>query len=192
MNSGNDNKLSIAHPSQYLPDVLEVTLPQVNSIIDAFGLRRDIIASNDEIRYAWQELPREIQRIPRELRNEPIARMVIAMSVGLFDGAVNYIWNAVVIGLKTKAKNFGLGFIAQILNKKFEENDLDNLMDAELLDLCYKLELLSEEGFYFLSQCRDLRNNFSTAHPSIAQIDDRELINFISRCCKYGLTEDYQ
>lgn len=57
--------------------------------------------------------------------------------------------------------------------------------------MCYKLELLSEDGYFFLNQCRDIRNNFSSAHPSMARIDDRELINFISRCCKYGITNDY-
>jgi len=89
-------------------------------------------------------------------------------------------------------RNFGLGLIAQTLNRKFDETDLNELMDSELLDICYKLELLSEEGYYFLNQCRDIRNNFSSAHPSIGQIDDRELINFISRCCKYGITYDYK
>lgn len=178
--------------NQELPDVLQSTLPHVNNIINMFNLPREIIASNDEIVFAWRELPREIQRIPNELRNELVARMCLATSVGLFDGAVNYIWNAVIINLKVKLKNFGLGFVAQTLNNRFEESDLNELMDSELLDICYKLELLSEEGYFFLNQCRDIRNNFSSAHPSIAQIDDRELINFISRCCKYGITSDYR
>jgi len=182
----------ISNPQQSLPNVLQSTLPHIESIISAFNLPREIIASNEEIQYAWRELPREIQRIPAELRNELVARMCVATSVGLFDGAVNYIWNAVIINLKMKVRNFGLGFVAQTLNRNFEEEDLNELMDSTLLDICYKLELLSQEGFFFLNQCRDIRNNFSTAHPSIAQIDDRELINFISRCCKYGITEDYK
>lgn len=93
------------------------------------------------------------------------------------------------IDIKKKIINLGLSLVGQTLNKKFEEKDLK---DIELLDLCYKLELLSEEGYCFLNQCRDIRNNFSIAHPSIANIDDRELIAFISRCCKYGITEDYR
>jgi len=186
-----NTEIVLKNPESNLPNVLQSTLPHIESIIKAFNLPREIIASNEEITYAWKDLPREIQRIPPELRNELIARMCVATSVGLFDGAVNYIWNAVIINLKIKVKNFGLSFIAQILNKTFEENDLNELMDSELLDICYKLELLSEEGYFFLNQCRDIRNNFSIAHPSIAQIDDRELINFISRCCKYGITSDY-
>ena len=183
---------SLARQSSHtLPDVMDNTLLSIGNILSSFGLPREIIASNEEIACAWRELPREISRIPPELRDGLIARMCVATSVGLFDGAINYIWNAVILNLRTRAKNFGLGYIAQVLNKKFEEDDLNDLMDAELLDLCHKLELLSEEGDFFLNQCRDIRNNFSSAHPSIAQIDDRELINFISRCCKYGISSDY-
>lgn len=174
-----------------LPNTLDVILPQIDNIVDAFNLPREIIASGEEISYAWKELPRELSRIPEELRDGLIARMCVAVSVGLFDGAINYIWNAVIVALKQKVKNFGLALVGQTLGRKFEENDLNNYMDSKLLELCYKLELLSEDGYFFLNQCRDIRNNFSSAHPSIAPIDDRELINFISRCCKYGITDDY-
>lgn len=170
---------------------LDFALDHISEIISHLNLPRNIIASNDEIGYAWNELPREISRIPEELRDELIVRMCIATSVGLFDGAINYIWNATIIALRKKVLSFGLSLVAQTLNKKFEESDLSEMRDAELLEICYKLELLSEEGYYFLNQNRDIRNNFSVAHPNIARIDDRELINFISRCCKYGITEDY-
>lgn len=174
-----------------LPMTLDDTLSHINNIMQSFNLPREIIASDEEILYAWKELPREIMRIPIELRDEFIVRMCVATSVGLFDGAINYVWNAVIVTLKKKVHNFGLALVAQTLNKKFDDEDLDNYMDAELLELCYKLQILSEDGYFFLNQCRDIRNNFSTAHPSMARIDDRELINFISRCCKYGITTDY-
>lgn len=175
------------------PDLpaIDNTVKSVQNILSSLNLPRDIIASEEEISFAWRELPREISRIPNELRDGLIARMCVATSVGLFDGAINYIWNAVILNLRLRVRNFGFGLVAQTLNKKFEEDDLYDLMDSELLDLCHKLELLSEEGYFFLNQCRDIRNNFSSAHPSIAQIDDRELINFISRCCKHGISADY-
>ncbi len=178
--------------SDYLPEITQNTLPHVNNIINKFNLPRNVIASDEAINYAWLNLPRELQTIPFELRNELIVRMCIATSVGLFDGAINYIWNATIMALRNKIRNFGFGLVSQTLDKKFEEKDLSELMDASLLDLCHKLELLSEEGFFFLDQCRDIRNNFSAAHPSISDIDDKELTVFISRCCKYGLTNDYQ
>ena len=186
-----DKEIARVKPELNLPNTLNLTLPHLNGIMASFNLPRNIIATEEEIDYAWCELPREIMRIPMELRNELVVRMCIATSVGLFDGAINYIWNAVILTLKQKVKNFGLALVAQTLNKSFDEDDLNDFMDSQLLDLCYKIELLSEDGYFFLNQCRDIRNNFSSAHPSIARIDDRELINFISRCCKYGITDDY-
>lgn len=176
---------------QSLPEIMDNTLPSIGNVLESFGLPREVIASNEEIECAWRELPREISRIPVELRDGLIARMCVATSVGLFDGAINYIWNAVILNLRARVISFGLGYVSQTLNKKFEEDDLYDLTDADLISLCRKLELLSEEGYFFLNQCRDIRNNFSSAHPSIAQIDDRELINFISRCCKHGINSDY-
>lgn len=174
-----------------LPDTLSTTLPQIASITESLNIPRNVLASDEEISYAWKDLPREIMLIPADLRNELTVRMCIATSVGLFDAAINYIWNSVIISLREKVKNFGLALVGQTLNKKFDEEDLNNYRDSELLELCYKLELLSEDGYFFLNQCREIRNNFSSAHPSIARIDDRELIVFINRCCKYGISNDY-
>lgn len=133
------------------PDLpaIDNTVKSVQNILSSLNLPRDIIASEEEISFAWKELPREISRIPNELRDGLIARMCVATSVGLFDGAINYIWNAVILNLRLRVRNFGFGLVAQTLNKKFEEDDLNDLMDSELLDLCHKLELLSEEGYFF-------------------------------------------
>ena len=86
-----------------LPQVVNNTLTSVGDILNSFNLPREIIASNEEIQCAWRELPREISRIPVELRDGLIARMCVATSVGLFDGAINYIWNAVILNLRARA-----------------------------------------------------------------------------------------
>ena len=58
-------------------------------------------------------------------------------------------------------------------NDPFDEQKLNEMKDAELLNLCLNFNLISEEAFFFLDQCRNIRNNFSAAHPSISLIDDR-------------------
>ncbi|MEJ7485669.1 hypothetical protein WL639_13505, partial [Staphylococcus hominis] len=73
---------------------------------------------------------------------------------------------------------------------KKDDDFLDEIKDADLLKLSYQLNILSEQGFFYLNQCREMRNNASVAHPTKIEIDDRELITFISRCCKYGLSHD--
>ena len=54
-----DNSI-IPSKSVSLPETLNVTLSHINGIMQAFNLPREIIASDDEIAYAWRELPREI------------------------------------------------------------------------------------------------------------------------------------
>ncbi|MFL0250886.1 hypothetical protein ACJDT4_10675 [Clostridium neuense] len=171
-----------------LPTLENGTLPAVKEIITALNLPREVLASDEEIVYAWRELPRELRAIPENLRGDLLARMCIATSVGLFDGAINYVWNASVNNLRKKVKDFGYNVVGQILQKQFEEKDLYDMKDAELLELCLQINLISEDGYYFLSQCRDIRNNYSAAHPNNSMLDDRELIIYLNRCGKYALS----
>ena len=99
--------------------------------------------------------------------------MCVAVSTGLFDSAINYIWNATILHLRDRVREFGLPVVGQIQQQDFEEAHLLDLQDSELLDLCLKLNLITEDGFFFLDQCRDMRNNFSAAHPSIGKINYR-------------------
>ena len=117
--------------------------------------------------------------------------MCVAVSVGLFDSAVNYAWNGAVLQLRQKVRRFGLNVVQQVIDKKdFDEDKLLDLKDADLLGLCVKLNLVSEEGYVLLDQCRELRNSFSAAHPATGQLDNYEFINFLNRCAKYALSEE--
>jgi hypothetical protein len=180
-----DNKVN-------LPAVTPTTTPVLRDLADALGVPRDLLASEEEIEAAWSGLPRILRKIPPELRTAGIARMCVAVSTGLFDSAINYIWNCSVIELRQKIRNFGLNVVGQILRKDFDESALLDLKDAELLKLCLELNLITEDGFFFLDQCRDVRNNFSAAHPPVGTIDDTEFIAFLNRCAKYALTSDYE
>ena len=171
-----------------LPAVIGSTLPVLDQLTKVLGVPRDALASDEEIQTAWGNLPGVLKKIPPALRTEGMVRMCVAVSAGLFDSAINYIWNASVIELREKVKRFGLPVVAQITGKQgFDEEALLDLKDAELLSLCLKLNLITEDGFFFLDQCRDIRNNFSAAHPVVGKIDDHEFIGFTNRCAKYAL-----
>ena len=171
-----------------LPAIVESTTPVLQALTDALGVTRDVVASDDEIHAAWGNLPRAMQKIPPALRDKGMARMCIAVASGLFDSAINYIWNASEVELRNKVKRFGLNVVEQVTGKTdFDEGKLNDMKSAELLSLCLKLNLITEDGFFFLDQCRDIRNNFSAAHPTIGDIDDHEFISFVNRCAKYAL-----
>ena len=173
-----------------LPALPDQMFSEIASITSALGIPRDVLAPDEEIGYAWQELPRELRSIPPQLRGELVARMCVAVRAGLFDGAINYIWNVTVLHLRQRIRDFGLPAVSQILQRQFEESDLLELQDSNLIDLCLKLNLITQDGFFFLDQCRETRNNFSAAHPAIGKINDREFIAFLNRCVKYALSDE--
>ena len=170
-----------------LPALTNSVMSTIGSLTSALNIPRDVLASDDDISHAWKNLPRELKEIPAPLRDELIARMCVAVSAGLFDGAMNYVWNAAILQLRQKVRIFGLAVVPQMLQQQFEEKDLLDLTDSRLLELCLKLNLVDEDGYFFLDQCRSIRNNFSAAHPVMGNINDREFITFLNRCVRYAL-----
>ncbi|HCD6191793.1 TPA: hypothetical protein NDT85_005340, partial [Klebsiella pneumoniae] len=122
-----------------LPSVPTTILPAIAELTAALGIPRNVLASDEEISFAWQDLPRELRLIPSDLRGELVARMCVAVSAGLFDGAMNYIWNAAILQIRQKVRNFGLPIVSQMLQSDFEEKHLIDLQDSKLLELALKL-----------------------------------------------------
>jgi hypothetical protein len=185
----NSNAVVPRPPPPALPALPSQFLASIDALTRALGIPRSILAGDDDIAHAWSGLPRELAEIPANQRGELVARMCVAVSVGLFDGAINYIWNAAILRLREKVRNFGLPVVAQIRTGDFEEKHLVELQDSQLLDLCLELNLVQEDGFFFLDQCRSIRNNYSAAHPALGNLNDREFITFLNRCVRYALGE---
>ena len=98
------NEIVISIKEEKIPSLPTMVIPAINELIKYLKIPREVLASDEEITYAWQDLPRELKNIPVDLRGELIARMCVAVSAGLFDGAMNYIWNAAIIKLRDKLK----------------------------------------------------------------------------------------
>lgn len=172
-----------------LPAVTAGTDDLLLQITAALGVPREVLPAKSQIDHTWGNLPRLLSKIPVELRDERMIRLCVAVSVGLFDSAINYVWNSTVIELRQKIIRFGLPIVAQLTSKSLDENKLHEMMDHELLKLCLELNLISEEGYFKLDQCRAIRNSFSAAHPAMGALDEDEVVNFISRCARAALSD---
>lgn len=170
-----------------LPSVASASTLFVEQLTTALGFPREILASDADIAKSWGQLPELLDAIPPERRDPLLARMCIAVSVGLLDSAINYVWNSAMIELRRKVREFGVPAVAEITDKPFSEKVLADLQDSELLALCLTLNLLTEDGFFKLDQSRDIRNNFSAAHPTIGQINSYEFAAFLSRGIEHAL-----
>src|SRR5947208_771329 len=123
------NKALVVKPVS-LPAVTDTTSPLVDELVGALGLPREILASNEDIKNAWQQLPGLLTKIPPHLRDPLLARMCVATSVGLLDAAINYAWNASMIELRNKVRAFGVHVVPQITAQPFDEKTLDELQDS--------------------------------------------------------------
>lgn len=184
-----DNAL-VSNSDVLLPPVTSHTSPMLEVLTEALGVNRDALPSDEQIKHAWSNLPRLLSRMPPELRGESLMRMCVAVASGLFDSGINYAWNAAIIELKEKVRRFDISIIPQIIDKDFDEKTLQTLRDSDLLSLCLKLNLISEHGYFMLDQCRDIRNNFSSAHPAIGKIDEDEFVSFFNRIVRFALNNE--
>lgn len=179
----------MADDNRQLPAVLPASATVLSQLTQSLGIPRAALPSDEVIRRVWDQLPRLINEVPAAYRTEHHLRMCIAVASGLFDSAINYVWNAAVLRLRDRVRAFGLQLVPQVTSKPFDEATLTGLKDVELVDLCLRLNLISEEASFFLNQCREVRNNFSSAHPAMGALDDLEVLTYLNRCTKHAFAD---
>jgi hypothetical protein len=120
---------------------------------------------------------------PEEKRDARcLSKFVGATAVGLFDAALNYVWNEVVLNLRKKVSVYGVELFfdaavgGKIRDSYKDESDLDGLKDSVLLDTCRKLELISDAVYLKLIHILTMRNEVAASHPNVERIGGFELL----------------
>lgn len=140
----------------------------------------------------WESVKLAIRQECRDDRS--IEKAKIAIEAGLNDAAINYFWNLTMYDLHSKIIVYGVDYFSAAIN--WEGNplrtieDLREVKDYQLISGTFALGIIPAEAHFFLQQCREIRNNFSTAHFPMGEIDKLETFNFIKNCIKYALTFD--
>jgi hypothetical protein len=180
---------------------MQLVDPQAQIIIDFLkniGLpHENIIATQDQRAIIAQNLPGFIESLPQEVKQDAryLSKFVVGAGIGLFDYALNSIWNEVVLNLHKKAVAYGLDifFDAAVGGKAREvyqkEDDLHSLKDAVLLDTCKKLELISETTYKKLKHILDMRNDIGISHPTSYSINAFEILSWLQICIQDVLND---
>lgn len=167
---------------------------QVQSILEFLndmGLPSDnIIADLGERQIMGKNLPEYIYALPIEIKQDAryLSKFVVGAGFGLFDYALNSVWNEVVLSLRKKAIAYGLDYFfdnavgASLRGAYQREEDLVGLKDNTLLNTCKKLELISETTFKKLSHILDMRNDIGISHPTNMNINAFELLGWLQNC----------
>jgi hypothetical protein len=161
--------------------------------LQQLGLPIDnIIASTAERGVIAINLPTLLDGLPAEEKRDAryLSKFVGATAIGLFDAALNYVWNEVVLNLQKKASLYGieLFFDAAVGGKTRDlykdEKDLSGLKDCVLLDTCRKLELVSDIVYRKLDHILTMRNEVAASHPNVERIGGYELLGWLQTCMK--------
>ena len=171
------------------PIVEKVSEELIFNMMKSLGIPRNFLPNIDQIDWGLNGIYHTLDNnLSKDEVDDLVVKMTIASSVGLFDGAIVYMWNKVIKTLRMEVESFGPSMVKTILGKNENiEDSLDSMPDNRLITLAYQLNIIGEDGKMFLQQCREVRNRASIAHPTNIKIDAEEMINFVNRCCKYGL-----
>jgi hypothetical protein len=126
-----------------------------------------------------------------------ISKFIASCSVGLFDAALNYLWNETIVNLRNKVVRFDLEYFydSALGNSKKRsefknEDDLVKLEDWELIRGCQETGFITDIGFKHLNHIRDMRNFASAAHPNHTQLTGFQLLGWLDTCIREVLGKE--
>lgn len=160
----------------------------VNNVLKHLNLPIDnIVVSIDERIVVYRNLEHVIKKLDtgRET-SRYLSKFIFAVTNGLFDAALNYLWDAIINELRLRISNFDVEYFFDVVVNNPEKRsklsgieDLVKIQDSELLVGAKKIELITEVGYNELDHIRYMRNWASTAHPNEVDITGLKLLDWL-------------
>lgn len=163
-------------------------------VLEQYGLPTEgIFVSLDERRAVSRNIESVLTRLSsgKKSRSVYISKFVAAVASGLFDAALNYLWDETITELRQRVTKYDLSYFYDnaVTNpeKRRRLNSVDDLInvdDSELINGARAIELISELGYKHLDYIRYMRNWASAAHPNQSQITGIQLVSWLETCIK--------
>jgi len=138
-----------------------------------------------------------LQRLPVEHKTKSmyVSKFIAAAAAGLFDAALNYLWDETIFELRKRIVMYDLEYFFDVAvsnpdkrKKLATADDLAKLDDNELIKGALELGLVSDLGFRHLDYVRYMRNWASAAHPNQNQVTGLQLISWFETCVTEVIT----
>lgn len=109
-----------------------------DQFLESLGLpKENILATTAEREVVQTNFPQFVMTLPDEIKRNSryLSKFAAASAIGLFDAALNYVWNEVVLNLRKKTVIYGLElFFDAAVGGKYRdlfstENDLSGIKD---------------------------------------------------------------
>lgn len=124
-----------------------------------------------------------------------LSKFVMAVAAGLFDAALNYLWDETIRELRRRVVNYDLSYFFDIAvtspdrRKKLQvADDLPMVDDSELMRATNLMGLVSDVGYKQLELVRYMRNFASAAHPNQNELTGLQLTGFLETCIREVIT----
>ncbi|CAH1569881.1 conserved hypothetical protein [Vibrio jasicida] len=157
----------------------------------------NVVAPIQERKKVINALHEALEIIPLDKRQQSyyMSKFTVAISVGLFDGALNYLWNETIRALRDFVINFDLQYfysVAEKVGARYKNltkaDEISLVSEYDLLEICRRIGILNDINYQRLSNVNYMRNHASAAHPNDSEIDGHEMIAWLSVCLKHAVT----
>ncbi|MGP5580035.1 hypothetical protein ACTXOF_05795 [Glutamicibacter arilaitensis] len=119
-----------------------------------------------------------------------LSKFLAAVAAGLFDAALNYLWDETISELRKRVAGYDLSYFFDLAvgsaseqrKSLKQEEDLSKVTDQDLIQAANRIGLVSDVGFQQLDLVRFMRNHASAAHPNQVELRAMQLLNFLETC----------
>ena len=186
-------ELSIS-PQKFVADRIETFENGILALLNSQELPAEsIFIPVDERAKVFANLPPVVAKLKPEEKSRSIylSKFIAASACGLFDAALNYLWDETILQLRSRVAQYDITYFysqavpsADRRQRLTDVSDLDKITDNELIQGAKKVELISDLGFQHLDYIRFMRNWASAAHPNQNEITGLQLISWLETCIK--------
>ena len=198
-----DNKIELI-PSGNSPKKIETSIAEFNqplsNLLTHVGLPTEgVLQPIEERRKVIFALESALEVLPYEHREKAyyLSKFTVAITVGLFDGALAFLWDETIKALRQLIIKFDLEYfysVASELASRYKrlnsEEDLNAISDYDLLEICRRVGLINDVSFKRLEHVNYFRNHASSAHPNDNEISGMDMLSFLENCLKYAITTE--
>ena len=140
-------------------------------------------------------LNKELTNVREEFIGNPyIEEAAKVLASGGYRSAIGSYWNAVVDDLRRKIIHRSLDLFNKEMSLKRTiktyEDFQDHVTDFDLIEGAFKIGVIGWEAKKLLHQARESRNIFD-GHPSSSNPNIFKVLNMITDCNRYVLSQDY-
>lgn len=186
-----ETTLSLQNNVTDVANIIEQADNMYLSVLAHLGLPTEgVLSTIRERKAAIRNLPDVILEMKNLDDAYYLSKFFVAVSTGLFDAALNYLWDETIKQLRIRILVGDLKYFYDVVvpdskRKDFSApEDLVKLDDATLIEGALKIDLIGQIGYKHLDYIRYMRNWASAAHPNQTELTGLNLVSWLETCIR--------